>query len=170
MYARTFPMWPEGKFHLDQTYDDFFLHDLPFESEVRKRKPAGRFNHWRRFHLRDSPDGTTVLFVRAKLKAVLAFAQIKGGHHGADEYSIPFADGKPPTGYFVVDPTTIVLLGVPIDQDRLPWKSGRTSLGQEPRPLDLSMRQTWFLPSAPALETDFLALAELHAPRRPTFS
>ncbi len=54
MFVRTFPLWPEGKYQRGQTHEHFFLHDLPFESNVRK--PAGRFNHWQR-NLRQSPTG-----------------------------------------------------------------------------------------------------------------
>ena len=166
MHVRTFPLWPEGKFWPDQTYADFFLRDLPFQSEWRD--PAGRFNYWQK-NLRLSPDGTLVLFYRVKLKAVLAFARLCGGHHDADGRAHPDADGRPPTGYFVVDPATIVLLGRPIGQDELPWTTGRMGTHSALRQLDLSKRQTWYLDSSPTQEGIFVDTAESHQPMRPDF-
>jgi hypothetical protein len=167
MDVRAFPLWPEGKFWPDQTYADFFLRDLPFRSEWRD--PAGRFNHWRKFHLRWSPDGTLVLFYRVKLQAVLAFARLLGGHHDADDPSLSFADGKPPTGYFVVDPASVVLLGKPIHQDELPWTTARAGASSAPRHVELRLRQAWYLDSSPALEATFLEVANAHQPMRPDF-
>src|SRR5438046_2552319 len=86
MVVRTFPLWKDGKYWPGQTHEDFSLRDLPFESATRK--PAGRFNHWR-LNLRQSPDGTLVLFVRRQTREILAFARLKGSHHEPDEYSVP---------------------------------------------------------------------------------
>jgi hypothetical protein len=165
MLVRTFPLWREGKFKPGQTYRNYFLHDLPFETP--KRKPAGRFNHWK-LNLRGSPDGTLVLFVRGKTREVIAFASLKGGHHDTDHLSVPRADGKTPEGYFVVDPATIKLLGAPIRQDDLPWKEGRTSLTAERRPLNLGMRgQAWYLGDDQGQTESFLSLAASHRPEKP---
>jgi hypothetical protein len=163
IYVRTFPLWPEGKFRPDWTYEHFFLRVLPFET--KEWKPAGRFNHWK-LNLRGSSDGTLVLFVRER--QVRAFGRLKGGHHGPDDPHQKFADEEPPLGYFVLDPTTVVFLGNPIKQVDLPWKAGQTSLPCEPLPLDLGLRgQRWYLAGTPEQEKTFFELAERHQPRRP---
>jgi hypothetical protein len=163
MYVRTFPLWPEGKFKPEWTYEHFFLRVLPFETE--EWNPAGRFSHWKQ-NLRGSPDGTLVLFIRER--QVRAFCRLKGGHHGPDHLCQSFADGEPPLGYFILDPSTVVFLGIPIHQDELPWRLGQTSLARETRRLDLGMRgQRWYLDGSPEMEELFFNLAKSHKPISP---
>jgi hypothetical protein len=96
---------------------------------------------------------------------VLAFARLQSGEHPPDAESFLHENSS---GYFVLDPASVVWLSVPIEQHELPWNSGRTSPTGLPQELDLGIRLcAWYIDTTDEQLAQFDDVVATHQPQTP---